>query len=264
MNSFLTAAAKVTRKEEKDQRMRVRRETEDLEYQERHRTTLDEDEDEDVEEDEEGEEEQRLHRYNVDYVEEEKKRKRCKRNRGDGDDGDSEDDDDVIWAKIPREILKLTAPAAMRMEFSHSDHVVIISAFLKACNVDLDEFPLSVSTSYRRRCMREAGTALGIKHCWRTGQSSSTLTKRSSLTRLGHTELVSRTRGRGLLWLSHLPSLKAQSLCVLQVLRVVLVATRQKVLLPVALRWGSLSWCPEPTMTPQLQIQALAWEQSRL
>ena len=148
MNSFLTAAAKVTRKEEKDQRMRARRETEDLEYQERHRTTLDEDEDV---EDEEGEEEQRLDRQDVDYVGEEKKRKRCKRNGGDGDDGDSEDDDDGVWAKIPREILKLTAPAAMRMEFSHSDHVVIISAFLKACKVDLDEFPLSVSTSYRRR-----------------------------------------------------------------------------------------------------------------
>ena len=43
------------------------------------------------------------------------------------------------------------AKPAARMELSHGDHVIMLSAFLRACNLDLVDFPLSYSTSYRRR-----------------------------------------------------------------------------------------------------------------
>ena len=37
------------------------------------------------------------------------------------------------------------------MGFSHGDHVTILAAFLNACKADLDSFPLSYATSYRKR-----------------------------------------------------------------------------------------------------------------
>lgn len=72
---------------------------------------------------------------------------------GDSGGGESESDDENggVLARIPYEILKLTSTAALRMELSHGDHVVILAAFLRACGVNLDDFPLSYSTSYRRR-----------------------------------------------------------------------------------------------------------------
>ena len=80
--------------------------------------------------------------------------KRAKKNCAKGDD---DDEDDYVWAKIPKEILKLTTLYATRMNFSHSDHFGIICEFLKSCRspddqpLDLDQFPLSISTSYRKR-----------------------------------------------------------------------------------------------------------------
>ena len=56
-----------------------------------------------------------------------------------------------MWAFIPREILKLTAPASVRMGFSYGYHVTILAAFLNACKADLDSFPLSYATSYRKQ-----------------------------------------------------------------------------------------------------------------
>ena len=84
----------------------------------------------------------------------ERKRRRRRSRKGNpggggGDDGD--DDDDVVLARIPREILQKTAPTAVRFGLSHGAHVAMISAFLGASNVDVNEFPLSYSTSYRRR-----------------------------------------------------------------------------------------------------------------
>ena len=65
--------------------------------------------------------------------------------------GDSSDEDAGVWALIPKEILKLTAPTATRFGLSIGQHVGMTAAFLGSCQVPLDQFPLSYSTGYRRR-----------------------------------------------------------------------------------------------------------------
>ena len=79
-----------------------------------------------------------------------KKRKRG----GGGDSGGSEGDDDEdngVWLKVPRDILKITAPTAVRMGLSHGDHVTLLASFLRASDADLDDFTLSYSSSHRKR-----------------------------------------------------------------------------------------------------------------
>ena len=74
---------------------------------------------------------------------------------GGDDSGDSGDDsgDDVEGevGKIPHEILKMTAPTAVRLNISVDQHLCMTAAFLKSSNVDIDKFPLSHSTALRRR-----------------------------------------------------------------------------------------------------------------
>ena len=77
---------------------------------------------------------------------------------GGGEEGeDSDEEEDGVWALIPKEIIKKTSATAIRHELSHGDHVNITAAFLRSCTgedgapLDLDQFPLSYSTSYRRR-----------------------------------------------------------------------------------------------------------------
>ena len=83
------------------------------------------------------------------------KRYRKRKRRDDGGDGgdggeDGEEDDGEL-ARIPYEILAKTAATAVRLGLSHGQHLSITAAFLQCAGVDIDKFPLSHSTSIRRR-----------------------------------------------------------------------------------------------------------------
>ena len=82
-----------------------------------------------------------------------RKRRRRRDNDGGGGGGGSDDDyeDTHVRGYIPREILKLTSAVAVRLGLSAGQHTTMTAAFLKACDLDLGEFPLSVSTAARRR-----------------------------------------------------------------------------------------------------------------
>ena len=69
-------------------------------------------------------------------TEEKGARRSRQRKRKSGDGGDSggsdedDDDDNGVWVKVPRDILKLTAPTAVRKGLSHGDHVTLLASFL--------------------------------------------------------------------------------------------------------------------------------------
>ena len=93
-------------------------------------------------------------------MEKEGKSKRKKRRRrmtkkdrggGGGDSGGESEDEDGVRALIPFEILKKTTATAVRLGLSVGQHTTMTAAFLTACEVDLDEFPISRSTALRRK-----------------------------------------------------------------------------------------------------------------
>ena len=67
--------------------------------------------------------------------------------------GSEEDDieDDGVRVKVPRYIMQLTDPTAVRKGLSHGDHVTLRASFLRASVADLDDFALSYSSSHRKR-----------------------------------------------------------------------------------------------------------------
>ena len=80
-----------------------------------------------------------------------KKRKSASKDDPGSSDGDDDDDEDGVWVKVPRDILKLTAPTAVRMNVSPGGHVALLASVLRASDADLDKFTLSYSSSYRKR-----------------------------------------------------------------------------------------------------------------
>ena len=86
-----------------------------------------------------------------------KRRRRSKRQDdeeggggGGGGDGD-DDDDDGEWGKIPYEIIAKTTGVAVRLGLSHDQQLIYTAAILKCSGVDLTNYPLSHSTTVRRR-----------------------------------------------------------------------------------------------------------------
>ena len=156
MKSFLSAQTRAKNKEVREERLEVRREQEEMEKRERmRRVEVPEGIEDEISEAGQDEVEEG-------FIEKERKKIRSTRSGESGEDPEDEDDGYVL-AKIPKEILKLTSAFADRMEFSHSDHYGIICALVKCClspeglPLDINQFPLSVCTSYRRRkeVMRE-------------------------------------------------------------------------------------------------------------
>ena len=60
-------------------------------------------------------------------------------------------DDEGVWLCVPRDILKLTAPTAVRLGISSGGHSAVLASFLVASGADIDEFSLSQSTAHRYR-----------------------------------------------------------------------------------------------------------------
>ena len=79
--------------------------------------------------------------------------RRSRRGGGDGGDDGGEDDSEEEGevGRIPHEILRLTAPTAVRLNMSVEQHLCMTAAFLKSSSVDIDKYPLSHSTAVRRR-----------------------------------------------------------------------------------------------------------------
>ena len=84
-----------------------------------------------------------------------KSRYRRSRRRKDGGDGggsgDDSDGEDGEVGRIPHEILKVTTPVAVRMNVSVEQHLCLTAAFLQASDVDIEKYPLSHTTAFRRR-----------------------------------------------------------------------------------------------------------------
>ena len=172
-NSFLTAAeataseaAKAQRKASREKRLQERRHKEQEDREERQAVmepSQNDNEDKEDENDnddeiddecEEGKQRKRKRSESMKNL----RRGRMTRSGGGGEsDDDEEEEEEGVWAFIPKEILKKTAPTAIRKALSHGDHVSITAAFLRSCTgedgapLDLDKFPISYSTSYRKR-----------------------------------------------------------------------------------------------------------------
>ena len=80
-----------------------------------------------------------------------KRRRRSRRPDNGGGDGGGGDDDDGEYGKIPFEIISKTSGVAVRLGLSHDQHLVITTAILQCSGVDLNSYPLSHSTTVRRR-----------------------------------------------------------------------------------------------------------------
>jgi hypothetical protein len=52
---------------------------------------------------------------------------------------------------VPNDVLKRTAPTAVRCGLSHGQHVTLLASFLLVSGADLDSFTLSYSSSDRKR-----------------------------------------------------------------------------------------------------------------
>ena len=69
-----------------------------------------------------------------------------------GGGGDSSDDDDgAVWLKVPKDILSITAPTAVRLHLSTGDHTAMVAAVLVGSGADLDDFTISKSSAFRHR-----------------------------------------------------------------------------------------------------------------
>ena len=53
--------------------------------------------------------------------------------------------------KVPRNILGITAPTAVRLHLSNQDHSAMVAAFLVGSGADLDDFTVSKASSFRHR-----------------------------------------------------------------------------------------------------------------
>ena len=78
-----------------------------------------------------------------------RKRRRTGQSGPGGNESDEEETGEA--ATIPHDILKITSANAVRFGLSHGQHVSMTAAFIRACNVELDNFSLSYATSYRMR-----------------------------------------------------------------------------------------------------------------
>ena len=69
----------------------------------------------------------------------------------DGGGGDDEGGVRHIAAQVPVNILEITAGLAVMEKMSVRQHLMFLSGVLRACGVDLNDLPLSLSTAYRYR-----------------------------------------------------------------------------------------------------------------
>ena len=68
-----------------------------------------------------------------------------------------------IWLEVPVDILRMTKQAAAELNLSPTAHAKIISAVILACGGDLDDFPVSPSTSKRDKTKAGAIVAKRIQ-----------------------------------------------------------------------------------------------------
>ena len=65
--------------------------------------------------------------------------------------GSDSEDEDYVLLRVPKDILKLTVPAAVRRGLSHGAHVTLLASFILNSGGDVDDFTLSYSSSHRVR-----------------------------------------------------------------------------------------------------------------